>query len=115
MRLKITIITIGLAALGLGAAFASVPALAAEQNAAPSYGRNVNDGGPGSVQPATKSTARPLYDSVQTPSTPRYGRNVDDGGAVSEPSGAATSDAKAPKTEQNQTQHVGRPMNDGGM
>lgn len=50
MRFKITI---GLAALALGTAFASVPALAAEQNAAPSYGRNVNDGGPGPVQPAT--------------------------------------------------------------
>ena len=90
MRFKITI---GLAALALGTAFASVPALAAEQNAAPSYGRNVNDGGPGPVQPATKSTAKPLYDSVQTPST------------------------KAPNglTEQKQTPHVGRAMNDGGM
>jgi hypothetical protein len=90
MRLKIAT---GLAALALGTAFASISALAAEQNAAPYYGRNINDGGPGSAQPATKSTARPLYDSVQTPS------------------------AEAPNglTEQKQTPHVGRPMNDGGM
>jgi hypothetical protein len=83
MRLKITI---GLAALALGTAFASVSALAAEKNAAPYYGRNANDGGSGPVQPATKSTAaRPLYDSVQTPNrqteqTPRVGRPMNDGG-----------------------------------
>src|ERR1700691_4068219 len=102
MRLKITI---GLAALVLGTAFASVSALAAEQKAAPYYGRNVNDGGPGPVQPA----ARPLYDSVQPPSTPHYGRSVDDGGSVNEPSAAAISDAKARNkmTEQKQTPHIG--------
>jgi hypothetical protein len=113
MRLTITI---GLAALALGTAFASVSALAAEQKAAPYYGRNVNDGGPGPVQPAAKSTARPLYDSVQPPSTPHYGRNVNDGGSVDEPSAAAISDAKARNklTEQKQAPHVGRPMNDGG-
>jgi hypothetical protein len=87
MRLKITI---GLAALALGTAFASVSALAAEQNAATYYGRNANDGGSGPVQPATKSTARPLYDSVQTPS-------------------------KALNRQTEQTPHVGRSMNDGGM
>jgi hypothetical protein len=113
MRLKITI---GLAALALGTAFASVSALAAEQQAAPYYGRNVNDGGPGPVQPAVKPGARPLYDSVQPPSTPHYGRNVNDGGMVDEPSAAAIADAKARNklTEQKQPPHLGRPMNDGG-
>jgi hypothetical protein len=115
MRLKITI---ALAALALGTAFASVSALAAEQKAAPYYGRNANDGGMGPVQPAAKPArpARPLYDSVQPPSTPHYGRAVDDGGMVNEPSAAAIADAKARNklTEQKQTPHTGRPINDGG-
>jgi hypothetical protein len=112
MRLKITI---ALAALALGTAFASVSALAAEQKAAPYYGRNVNDGGMGAVQPAAKP-ARPLYDSVQPPSTPHYGRSINDGGMVNEPSAADIADAKARNklTEQKQTPHTGRPINDGG-
>jgi hypothetical protein len=112
MRLKITI---ALAALALGTAYASVSALAAEQKAAPYYGRNVNDGGMGAVQPAAKP-ARPLYDSVQPPSTPHYGRAVDDGGMVNEPSAAAIADAKARNkmTEQKQTPHIGKGSDDGG-
>jgi hypothetical protein len=109
MRLKITI---GLAALVLGTAFASAAALAAEQNA-PYYGRSVNDGG---VGPVVRPAARPLYDSVQTPSTPHYGKAVNDGGTMDEPSAAAISDAKARDrlTEQKQTPHIGKASNDGG-
>jgi hypothetical protein len=112
MRLKITI---ALAALALGTAYASVSALAAEQKAAPYYGRNANDGGVGPIQPAAKP-ARPLYDSVQPPSTPHYGRAVDDGGMVNEPSAAAIADAKARNkmTEQKQTPHIGKGSDDGG-
>jgi hypothetical protein len=108
-------ITIGLAALVLGTAFASVSASAAEQKAAPYYGRPANDGGLGPVQPAARPE-RPLYDSMQPPSTPHYGKAIDDGGRVDEPSAAAMSDAKARNklTEQKQTPHVGKPSNDGG-
>jgi len=113
MRLKITI---GLAALALGTALASVSALAAEQQkAAPYYGRPANDGGMGPVQPAARPE-RPLYDSMQPPSTPHYGKGIDDGGRVDEPSAAAISDAKARNklTEQKQVPHAGKPSNDGG-
>jgi hypothetical protein len=112
MRLKITV---ALAALALGTAFASVSALAAEQKAAPYYGRPANDGGLGPVQPAAKPV-RPLFDSVQPPSTPHYGRPINDGGMTTEPSAAAIADAKARNklTEQKQTPHIGKPMNDGG-
>jgi hypothetical protein len=112
MRLKITI---GLAALVLGTAFTLVSALAAEQKAAPYYGRPANDGGLGPVQQTT-TPARPLYDSMQPPSTPHYGKGVNDGGMVNEPSAASISDAKARNklTEQKQAPHVGKPSNDGG-
>jgi hypothetical protein len=112
MRLKITI---ALAALALGTAFASVSALAAEQKAAPYYGRNVNDGGMGPVLPAAKSE-RPLYDTVQPPSTPHYGRPINDGGMTTEPSAAAIADARARNklTEQKPIPHIGKPSNDGG-
>jgi hypothetical protein len=74
--------TIGLAALALGTPFASVSALAAEQQKTdPYYGRPANDGGLGPVQPAA-TPERPLYDTMQPPSTPHSGKAIDDGGRV---------------------------------
>jgi hypothetical protein len=106
-------IAIGVAALALGAAFASAPAFAEY------YGRNVNDGGmppePAvTATPATKSSTKGV-----TPVQPTYyGRNVDDGGMPPEPTAAAkAAAAKSPATAQKQAAPapLGRNVDDGGL
>ena len=106
-------IAIGVAALALGAAFASAPAFAEY------YGRNVNDGG---IPPEPAVTATPTTKSsakVATPQQPAYyGRNVDDGGMPPEPTAAAkTAAAKSATTVQKQAAPapLGRNVDDGGL
>jgi hypothetical protein len=111
-KIMIKHITIGVAALAFGVAFASVPAFAQTH-----YGKALNDGGMSDDYSATP--AKPLYNSV-TPAaqaTPHYGKALNDGGITDEPSAAQQAAAKTQnKIVQQQTPpHYGKPMNDGGF
>jgi hypothetical protein len=99
-------IAIPVAALALGAAFASAPALA--------QSRNVNDGGMPPEPPATAPAAAPS--KVVAPQQPAYyGRN--DGGLPPEPTAAAKSAVKSTATASKQAAPapLGRNVNDGGL
>jgi hypothetical protein len=106
-------ITIGVAALAFGVAFASVPAFAQTH-----YGRALNDGGMADDY-SSATPARPLYNSATpaVPTTPHYGRALNDGGMADDYSSAGQPVAKTQsKIVQQQTPpRYGRPMNDGGF
>jgi hypothetical protein len=107
-------ITMGIAALAFGVAFASVPASAQTH-----YGKALNDGGMVDDYNSSATPAKPLYNSTTpaAPAAPHYGKALNDGGMTDEPSAAQLSAAKAQtKTVQRQTPpHYGKPMNDGGF
>jgi hypothetical protein len=104
-------ITIGVAALALGVAFAAAPALAQQVH----YGRAANDGG--MVDDATATPAKPIYNSVAAAApaaAPHYGKALNDGGMSDQPSAAQLAANARIKWTQSQP-HYGRAMNDGGM
>jgi hypothetical protein len=107
-------ITIGVAALAFGVAFASAPASAQTH-----YGKALNDGGMVDDYNSSAAPAKPLYNSATpaAPATPHYGKALNDGGITDEPSAAQLAATKARiKTVQQQTSpHYGKPLNDGGF
>jgi hypothetical protein len=107
-------ITIGVAALAFGVAFASAPASAQTH-----YGKALNDGGMVDDYNSNGTPAKQLYNSASpaAPATPHYGKALNDGGLPDEPSAAQKAAAKAQtKTVQRQTSpHYGKPLNDGGF
>jgi hypothetical protein len=107
-------ITIGVAALAFGVAFACAPASAQTH-----YGKALNDGGLVDDYNSNGTPAKPLYNSATpaAPASPHYGKALNDGGITDEPSAAQLSAAKAQnKTVQQQTApHYGKPLNDGGF
>jgi hypothetical protein len=107
-------ITIGVAALTFGVAFASAPASAQTH-----YGKALNDGGMVDDYNSNATPAKPLYNSAtpSAPAAPHYGKALNDGGIIDEPSAAQRAAAKAQtKTVQRQTSpHYGKPLNDGGF
>jgi hypothetical protein len=112
-------ITIGVAALALGAALATAPAIAQQQT---HYGKPVNDGGP--VDEPNATAGQRIYNSAtpatpSAPAAPHYGKAVNDGGPVDEPSAAQNKAAQTQnRSAQQQPQtppHYGRPLNDGGF
>jgi hypothetical protein len=107
MRTKMTV---GVAALALGAVLASVPAFAQ------STGRNPNDGGLITTPSGAQQSGRTLYNSAapQTSAAPHYGRNANDGGLVDEPSGAQSTARSTPQQAPAPAQY-GRNPNDGGL
>lgn len=100
-------ISITIAAVALGAAFASAPALA--QQAQPHYGKAANDGG---LTEASGTAPRVLYNST-TPTQVHYGKGLNDGGMVDPPSAKEIAAERRIKWAQNPP-HYGRPLNDGG-
>jgi hypothetical protein len=104
-------ITIGVAALALGVAFASAPASAQQVH----YGKALNDGGMVDDSPATP--AKRIYNAV-TPAAPaaaaHYGKALNDGGMTDQPSAAALAANARIKWVQSQP-HYGRAMDDGGF
>lgn len=108
-------ITIGVAALAFGVAFASVPALAQTH-----YGKALNDGGMVDDYNSSATPAKPLYNSVTpaAPATPHYGKALNDGGITDEPSAAqkaAAAKAQTKTVQQQTSPHYGKPLNDGGF
>ena len=107
-------ITIGVAALAFGVAFASAPASAQTH-----YGKALNDGGMVDDYNSNGTPAKQLYNSASpaAPATPHYGKALNDGGLPDEPTAAQKAAAKAQtKTVQRQTSaHYGKPLNDGGF
>jgi hypothetical protein len=104
-------ITIGIAALALGVAFASPPASAQQAH----YGRALNDGG--MVDDGPSTSAKPVYNSAATaapPAAAHYGRAANDGGMVDTPPAAALKANSQVKTVQSPP-HNGRALNDGGF
>lgn len=107
-------ISIGVAALALGAALVSVPALA--QQTTPYYGRALNDGGivPSPAGPAAKV----LYNSV-APAAPHYGKALDDGGLVEPPSAAQMAVNRSVEAalakQKPSAPHYGKALDDGGL
>jgi len=106
-------ITIGVAALAFGVAFASVPAFAQTH-----YGKALNDGGMSDDYSATP--AKPLYNSTTpaAPVTPHYGKALNDGGLTDEPSAAqkaAAAKAQTRTVQQQAPAHYGKALNDGGL
>jgi hypothetical protein len=102
-------ITIGIAALALGVAFASAPASAQVR-----YGKALNDGG--LVDGPGAPAAKPLYNAVTpVPATsPHYGKALNDGGIVDTPPAPQMVANNRIKWVQNPP-HVGRALNDGGF
>jgi hypothetical protein len=101
-------ISITIAAVALGAAFASGAAFA--QQAQPHYGKSANDGG---LTEANGSAPKGLYNSA-TPAAVHYGKGLNDGGIVDTPDAKAMAAAKSIKSVQN-APHYGKALNDGGM
>jgi hypothetical protein len=107
-------ITIGVAALAFGVAFACAPASAQTH-----YGKAPNDGGLVDDYNSSGTPAKPLYNSASPAATamPHYGKALNDGGITDEPSAAQLAATKAQtRTVQQQTApHYGKPLNDGGF
>jgi len=101
--------TVAIAALTLGIAIASVPALA--QN----YGRNPNDGGLIQQQAQQGDYYAPQTSTKQSNAPAYYGRALNDGGMVPEPSGQQRLYNSAPDRTSNTPPHYGRAQNDGGF
>jgi hypothetical protein len=103
-------ITIGVAALALGVAFASAPASAQQVR----YGKALNDGG--LVDDSSTPSTKPLYNAV-TPApaaTPHYGKAMNDGGIVDTPPAAQLAANARIKWAQSPP-HYGKALNDGGF
>src|ERR1700690_3112127 len=109
-------ITIGVAALAFGVAFASVPASAQTH-----YGKALNDGGLVDDYNSNATPAKPLYNSATpaAPATPHYGKALNDGGITDYPNAAqksATTKAQTKTVQRQQTPpHYGKSLNDGGF
>jgi hypothetical protein len=101
-------ITIGIAALALGVAFASAPASAQVR-----YGKALNDGG---LVDGPGEPAKPLYNVVKPmpATTPHFGRAFNDGGIVDTPPAQQLAANSRIKWVQNPA-HYGRALNDGGF
>ncbi len=101
-------ITIGIAALALGVAFASAPASAQVR-----YGKALNDGG---LVDGPGVPSKPLYNAVAAvpAATPHFGKALNDGGIVDTPPAAQLAANARIKWVQNQP-HYGRALNDGGF
>ena len=104
-------ITIGVAALALGVAFASAPASAQQVR----YGKALNDGG--LVDDSSTPAPKPIYNAV-TPAAPaaapHYGKALNDGGMTDQPPAAALAANARIKWTQSQP-HYGKALNDGGF
>jgi hypothetical protein len=98
--------SLAVAALALGAALASAPALAQKAN---------NDGGtpPEPAAQAVQSQSK----STAIATNPYYGRNANDGGTGAQPTDAQLKAAAAQSkgTQQASAPHMGKPLDDGGM
>ena len=108
-------ITIGVAALAFGVAFAAAPASAQTH-----YGKALNDGGMVDDYNSTGAPAKPLYNSASpaAPVTPHYGKALNDGGLTDEPSAAqkaAAAKAQTRTVQQQTSPHYGKALNDGGQ
>ena len=105
-------ITIGVAALAFGVAFASVPAFAQTH-----YGKALNDGG--MADDYSAPPAKPLYNSATpaAPTTPHYGKALNDGGFADDYSSAGQQAAKTQNkiVQQQSPPHYGKALNDGGF
>jgi hypothetical protein len=107
-------ITIGVAALAFGAAFACVPASAQTH-----YGKAPNDGGLVDDYNSSGTPSKPLYNSASpaAPATPHYGKALNDGGITDEPTAAqkaAAARAQSRTVQQQTPPHYGKALNDGG-
>ena len=105
-------ITIGVAALALGVAFAAAPASAQVR-----YGRALNDGGLVDGPTVPTASQKPLYNTVVTPvpaAPAHFGKALDDGGIVDAPAPALLAANARIKWVQSPP-HYGRPLNDGGF
>ena len=107
-------ITIGVAALAFGVAFAAAPASAQTH-----YGKALNDGGMVDDYNSTGAPAKPLYNSATpaAPAAPHYGRALNDGGFADDYSSAGQPAAKTQNTsvQQQTPPHYGKALNDGGF
>jgi hypothetical protein len=107
-KIMIKQITIGIAALALGVAFAAAPASAQAR-----YGRALNDGG---LVDGPGAPSKPIYNEVKPmpATTPHFGRAFNDGGIVDAPPAALMAANARIKWAQSPP-HYGRALNDGGF